>query len=126
MSQGPMKSTPVEFCSILALRSDSESSNGRSREECLPTHIEPAERYHFDKAGQRIYPLGSLIPLFETRGNGHIAKRPIGSVIIEEVSHYLDLHSGVRTRGVYKINDVFLDNDPETRAGVYEQIIESP
>jgi len=119
-----MRTTSVEFCSVLALRKSEETRSGRAQEECLPAKLEPASRHRFDKSGQRVYPIGALIPLFETLGNNRTSRRPLGTAIINEATHYQDSNGSIRTRGTYFVNDVFSDKDPETRNECYTQLVE--
>ena len=103
----------MEFNPDLALRNISEYKNGkRKMEECVPENLEVGKIFDFLKSGQRLYYLSDSefwgngqIPLCETSG-GEKLSRPMASVKILEVAHFLE--SGeVWTRGKYKIIEVF-------------------
>lgn len=96
----------VEFNPDLALRNISEFKNGnRKREECIPENLETGKTYDFLKEGQRNFWLEGEIPLVETKG-GQELSRPLASIIILEVSHFL-LEGRLYTKGRYKVIDIF-------------------
>ncbi len=96
----------VEFNPDLALRNISELKNGnRKVEECIPENIEAGKIYNFLKKEQRNYWLFGEIPLVETKGN-EILSRPKASIIILEVTHFLD-NGEIYTKGKYKVVEIF-------------------
>jgi hypothetical protein len=99
----------IEFNPDLALRNFSNFKNGkRDIEECLPEKIEVNKVYNFLKSGQRNYWMLGELPLLETKGNA-ILSRPIASIVIIEVTHYLK-NKLIFTKGKYKVVEVFKDN----------------
>lgn len=92
----------VEFNPDLALRDISEFEAGRRKiDECIPENLEVGKVYDFFKKDQRVYWLHGELPLRETKG-GEVLSRPKASVIILEVTHFLD--EGILcTKGKYKI-----------------------
>ncbi|MBN1941438.1 MAG: hypothetical protein JW772_04625 [Candidatus Diapherotrites archaeon] len=96
----------IEFNPDLALRNISEFERGlRKKEECIPKKLEKGKIYDFLKAGHRNYWLQGEVPLVETKGNQQLS-RPIASIIIIEVTHFMD-DGKPFTRGKYKAIDVF-------------------
>jgi len=99
----------VEYNPDLALRNISEfRRNNRKIEECIPENIQTEKIYDFLKKEQRLYWLHGEIPLLETQGNGILSK-PKASIIILEVTHFLDGEE-IWTKGKYKVIEVFQDN----------------
>jgi len=100
----------VEFNPDLCLRDIKEfKEDRRKEEECIPENLEAGKVYDFLKKGQRNFWLLGEIPLRETKGDGILGK-PIASVIILEVVHFLE-NGEMFTKGRYKIVDVFDPND---------------
>jgi hypothetical protein len=99
----------VEFNPDLALRNISEFKSGKRKiEECIPKPLEEGKIYDFLKQDQRNYWLFGEIPLVETKGNQNLS-RPKASVIILEVTHFLE--SGkIYSQGKYKVIEVFKDD----------------
>ncbi len=92
----------VEFNPDLALRDISEFEAGRRKiEECIPKNLEEGKVYDFLKKDQRLYWLHGELPLRETKG-GEVLSRPKASVIILEVTHFLE-GGVIFTRGKYKV-----------------------
>jgi len=99
----------VEFNPDLALRNISEFKNGnRKFEECVPENLIPGNIYNFLKKGQRLYWFYGEVELIETTTVGGTFSKPLASVIIMEVKHFLD-NGEVWTGGIYKIEKVFPD-----------------
>ena len=99
----------VEFNPDLALRDIEEFKNGnRKEEECIPEDLQTGEVYNFLKSGQRNYWLQGELPLLETKGSG-VLSRPKASIMIVEVTHFLDKDKTM-TRGKYKVIKVFDDD----------------
>ena len=99
----------VEFNPDLALRNISEFKNGnRKVEECVPEEMKIGEVYSFLKKDQRVYWLHGEVPLVETKG-GEVLSRPKASVIILEVTHFLD-NTILYTKGKYKVVEIFNDD----------------
>jgi hypothetical protein len=100
----------IEFNPILALRNYDEHQTGHKRmEECIPEVLEVGKIYPFLKKDQRSYWLQGEVPLQETTGNGGLT-RPMASVLILEATHFMD-NNQVYTRGLYKVIEVFNDQD---------------
>ena len=100
----------VEFNPDLALRNIAEFKKGnRKVEECIPENLEEGKIYDFLKKEQRNYWLMGELPLIETQG-GEKLSRPIASVIIPEVTHFL-IDGEIYTKGKYKIVKVFKDKE---------------
>lgn len=100
----------VEFNPDLALRNIFEFKEGRRKEgECIPENLEVGKIYHFLKKDQRNYWLFGEIPLLETKGNS-VLSRPLASIIIIEVTHYLE-NNEIYTKGSYKVVEIFNDNN---------------
>ena len=107
----------VEFNPDLALRDYSEFEKGnRKEEECVPKNLEIGKIYSFLKKGQRLYWLSDdefwskgELPLCRTEGNQKLS-RPIASIKILEVTHFLD-NGEVFTKGKYKVIEVFDENN---------------
>ncbi|MDD4333225.1 MAG: hypothetical protein PHT51_03875 [Patescibacteria group bacterium] len=108
----------VEFNPDLALRNISEYKTGNKKlEECIPENLEIGKIYDFLKSGQRLFWLNNdkfwgngQIPLCETDGSEHLS-RPLASIKILEVTHFLDNDGKIQTKGKYKVMDVFDIND---------------
>lgn len=99
----------VEFDPELALRNIAEFNNGnRKKDECLPEELKAGETYSFLKREQRLYWIHGEIPVVETKG-GEALSRPKASIVILEVTHFLD-NGEVWTRGKYKVVEVFSDD----------------
>ena len=99
----------IEFNPDLALRNISEYQVGRRKiEECIPENIEKGKVYSFLKSDQRNYWLHGEIPLLETQGN-EVLSRPKASIIILEVTHFLE-NERLYTKGKYKIIEIFNDD----------------
>ena len=99
----------TEYNPDLALRNISEFNRGnRKKEECIPENIKAGQIYEFLKKGQRNYWLEGEIALLETK-DGRLS-RPIASIIILEVTHFL-FNGQVYTKGKYKVIEVFDPND---------------
>ena len=109
----------VEFNPDLALRDISEYEKGnRKKEECVPDSMESGKSYDFLKKGQRLYYLSDSdfwengqIPLMKTIGEEKLS-RPIASVKILEVTHFLD-KGDIFTKGKYEVVDIFNPDNPE-------------
>jgi hypothetical protein len=107
----------IEFDPDLALRDYPEFEKGnRKEEECIPKSLEKNKTYSFLKKGLRTYWLSDdpewsqgEIPLCKTTGDEKLS-RPIASVKIIEVTHFL-LNSEPYTKGIYKIVEIFDEND---------------
>ena len=100
----------VEFNPDLALRNISEYKKGvRKIEECIPEELEAGRVYPFLKHGQRNYWLYGQIPLIETQGN-EVLSRPKASIVILEATHFVE-NNILHTRGIYKVVEIFEDND---------------
>jgi hypothetical protein len=100
----------VEFNPDLCLRNIKEFKEGRrKKEECIPEDLEAGNVYEFLKKDQRNFWLLGEIPFRETKGEGILGK-PIASVIILEVIHFLE-NNIMYTKGKYKVVDVFDPND---------------
>ncbi len=97
----------VEFNPDLALRAF--GTPDRDKHECLPEKLEAGKDYPFVKQGQRLYWLPGDIPLFETKGNQQLS-RPLASIRIIHATHFVGL-SGLCTKGVYRVNEVYDLND---------------
>lgn len=92
----------AEYNPDLALRNISEFKSGKRRaEECIPENLEVGKVYDFLKEGQRNFWLYSEVPLVETMG-GEIVSSPKASILILEVTHYLD-NGEVYSKGKYKV-----------------------
>jgi hypothetical protein len=98
----------VEFNPDLALRAP--NTNGRAKEECLPSKLELDKVYSFLKKGQRLYYLEGQIPLVETKGSGDLS-RPLASITIIEATHYF-IDRELHTVGKYIVHDIYDLNDP--------------
>jgi hypothetical protein len=106
----------AEFNPDLALRDYSEFEKGkRKEEECIPKDLESGKIYNFLKNGQRLYWFSDdefwskgEIPLCKTEGNQKLSK-PIASVKILEVTHFLD-KGDIFTKGKYKVIEIFDDD----------------
>jgi hypothetical protein len=106
----------VEFNPDLCLRNINEFKEGRrKKEECIPEDLEAGKVYDFLKKDQRNFWLLGEIPFRETKGNGVLGK-PIASVIILEVTHFLE-NNEMYTKGKYKVVDVF---DPEDKTPKFD------
>jgi hypothetical protein len=97
----------VEFNPDLALRE--HGTEGRYDNECLPAKLVPGRKHPFYKEGQRLYWLLGEIPLLETKGNQQSSK-PLASIVIDSVTHFVGIGKRVCTLGTYTIIAVF-DND---------------
>ena len=99
----------VEFNPDLALRDIAEFKAGRRKiEECIPENLNEGKVYDFLKKGQRLYWLFGELPLRETKG-GQVLSRPKASVIVLEVTHFLD-GGDMFTKGKYKIAKILGDD----------------
>ncbi|MCX6819220.1 MAG: hypothetical protein NT129_04455 [Candidatus Aenigmarchaeota archaeon] len=93
----------------MVLRNISEFKKGnRKKEEGTPKNIKAGHIYEFLKKGQRNYWREGEIALLETN-DGRLS-RPIASIIILEVTHFL-FNGQVYTKGNYKVIEVFDSND---------------
>lgn len=96
----------VEFNPDLALRDISEFKAGRRKiEECIPENLEAGNVYDFLKKEQRIYYMLGDISLIETTTVGGSFSRPIATVKILEVTHFVQ-NDNVYTRGKYEVLEV--------------------
>ena len=122
-----MRSIPIEFNTVLALRVRPQERNRtdetRDVDEYVPELLEPGTRYRFKKKGQRVYPIDSSVPLFSIGPGGRFSSQPIAIATIESTTHYdrrreEGLSRGpnqapdIWTRGVYIVESVIRPGDP--------------
>jgi len=100
----------MKFAPDLVLRNFSEFKNGfKKKEECIPLNLECNQIYEFLKSGQRAYWLEGEQPLLEKTEDGKVSP-PKASVIILEVTHFLD-NGEIYTKGKYKVIKIINDNE---------------